>query len=127
MKVEGFLNDLNSLRPTITFTVEQEVDGKLLFLDTLLHCKNDGSLDISIYRKSTYTDLYLNFSSHHPRHVKESMVSCLFHRARTIAQGDNIQVEEDHFRGDLEGNGYSKAFVKMTSKPHTAREPAKEP
>ena len=115
---------LNSLCPTITFTVEQEVDGKLPFLDTLLHHKNDGFLDISIYRKPT-TDRYLNFSSHHPRHVKEGVVSCLFHRAQTIAQGENIQVEEDHLRGVLEGNGYPKA--KTASRPHTAREPAEEP
>ena len=79
MEVEGLLSHLNSLRPAITFTAEKEVDGKLLFLDTLLHCKNDGSLDISVYRKPTHTDRYLNFSSHHPRHVKEGIVSCLFH------------------------------------------------
>ena len=52
-EVEGFLSHLNSLCPTITFTVEQEVDGKLPFLDTLLHHKNNGSLDISTYRKPT--------------------------------------------------------------------------
>ena len=55
-EVEGFLSHLNSLCPTITFTAEEEVDGKLPFLDTLLHCKNDGSLDISVYRKPTHTD-----------------------------------------------------------------------
>ena len=44
-----------------TFTVEQEVDGKLPFLDTLLHRKNDGFLDISIYRKPTHTDRYQIF------------------------------------------------------------------
>ena len=126
-EVEGFLSHLNSLRPTITFTAEEEVDGKLLFLDTLLHRKNDGSLDISVYRKPTHTDQYLNFSSHHPRHVKEGIVSCLFHRVRNIAQRENIQVEEDHLRGVLEGNGYPQAFVKMASRPHTAREPAEEP
>ena len=69
MKVEGFLSHLNSLHPTITFTVEKEEEGKLPFLDTYLHRKNDGSLDISVYRKPTHTDQYLNFSSHHPRHM----------------------------------------------------------
>ena len=108
------------------WSAEKEVDGKLPFLDTLLHCKNDGSLDISVYRKPTHTDRYLNFSSHHPRHVKEGIVSCLFHRARNISQRENIQVEEDHLRGVLEGNGYPEAFVKMASRPHTAREPAEE-
>ena len=50
-----------------------------------------------------------------------SIVSCLFHRARNIAQ-------EDHLRGGLEGNGYPEAFViAMASRPHTVREPAEEP
>ena len=55
-EVEVFLSHLNSLHPTITFTVEHKVDAKLPFLDTLLHCKNDGSFDLSIYRKPTHTD-----------------------------------------------------------------------
>ena len=58
---------------------------------------------------------------------RRNIVSCLFHRARNIAQGENIQVEEDHLRGGLEGNGYPEAFVKMASRPHTVREPAEEP
>ena len=49
MEVKVFLSHLNSLHPTITFTVEQEVDGKLPFLDTLLHHKSNGSLNINIY------------------------------------------------------------------------------
>ena len=42
-------------------------------------------------------------------------------------RGKNIQVEEEHLRGVLEGNGCPEAFVKMASRPHTAREPAEEP
>ena len=101
------------------WSAEKEVDGKLPFLDTLLHRKNDGSLDISVYRKPTHTNRYLNFSSHHPRHVKEGIVSCLFHRARTIDQGENIQVEEDHLRGVLDILRFCKDGL-------TAREPAEE-
>ena len=70
-------------------------------------------------RKPTHTYRYLNFSSHHLRHG----LACLFHRAQT----GNVQVEEDHLRGLLGGNGYPEAFVKMASKPHTTTEPAEEP
>ena len=68
----------------ITFTRELEEDGKLPFLDTLLYRQNDGSIDISVYRKPTHTDRYLQFSSHHPHQVKVGIASCLFHRARII-------------------------------------------
>lgn len=47
--VEGLLGHLNSVWPTIKFTVEVEKDGTLPFLDTLLQRKDDGSLDVIVY------------------------------------------------------------------------------
>ena len=76
------LHHLNGVRPTIKFTVEQEEDGTLPFLDTLLRRREDGSLDVSVYRKPTHTDQYLHFESHHPTHVKRRVVRCLHDRAR---------------------------------------------
>ena len=125
--LEEFLAHLNSLRPTITFTRELEEDGKLPFLDTLLHQQNDGSIDIIVYRKPTHTDRYLQFSSHHPHQVKLGIASCLFYRARTIAQGNNIVTEEEHLRRVLAGNGYPETLIKRASKPHTRVETTDEP
>ena len=53
---EGLLRHLNRIRPTVKFTVDQEEDRTLLFFDTLLRRREDGSLDISVYRKSMHTD-----------------------------------------------------------------------
>ena len=49
--VEKLLSHLNSIRPTIQFTVEVEKDGFLPFLDILLRWKDDGSLNATMYRK----------------------------------------------------------------------------
>ena len=96
--VDDFLNHLNDLRPTIKFTMEKEKEGSLPFLDTLLTTTKEGNLNISVYRKTTHTDRDLQYSSHHPQHVKRGMASCLFHCARTIATGENIIQEEHHPR-----------------------------
>ena len=80
--VEKLLSHLNSLRPTIQFTVKVEKDRSLPFLDVLLRWKDDGSLDTTMYRKPMHTDRYLDFQSHHPHHVKRSLVRCLHDRAR---------------------------------------------
>ena len=60
---EGLLDHLNSVRPSIQLTVEVEKDGMLPFLDTLLRKREDGSLDVTVYRKPTHTDRYLDFQS----------------------------------------------------------------
>ena len=59
---EELLHHHNRVRPTITSTVEMEEDGKILFLDTLLWGE-DGSLNVSVYRKPTHMDRYLPLSS----------------------------------------------------------------
>ena len=100
------LRHLNRVRPTIKFTVEQEEDRALPFLDTLLRRREDGSLDVSFYRKPTHTDLYLHFESHHPTHVKRGVVRCLHDRARgIISTQDNLQKEVDHLARVLKQNG----------------------
>ena len=62
---------LNSLFPSITFTVEKEQDGTLPFMDVLVSRLVDSSMMTSVYRKPTHTDSYLSYNSNHPPHVKE--------------------------------------------------------
>ena len=61
---DELLHHLNGVRPTIKFTVEQEEDRTLPFLDTLLRRTEDGSLDVSIYRNPMHMDRYLHSEFH---------------------------------------------------------------
>ena len=49
------LQHLNSIEPSIQFTVERETDGKLPFLDTRVQRTTDGRLETVVYRKPTNT------------------------------------------------------------------------
>ena len=60
-QVEKFFDYLNSKHNKIQFTIEKESQNKLPFLDILLQRNNMNKLDISIYRKPTYTGLGTNF------------------------------------------------------------------
>ena len=74
--------------------MEAEKDGKIAFLDTLVHRESDGRLTTTVYRKTTHTDQYLAYDSHHPQSVKRGVVKCLFDRAHRIVTKPNGKVSE---------------------------------
>ena len=112
--VDEVLQHLNSISPTIKFTVEQEKDGRLPFLDALVFRKVDGSIEIGVYRKPTHTDHHLSYKSHHPLHVKKSVVRTMIKRARDITTGDHLLDKElRHLKVTLPGNGYPKRWITL--------------
>lgn len=92
--VNAVLQHISNTSLSIKFTVQQEAGGKLPFLDALVSRKEDGTQAVSVYRKSTHTDQYLSFKSHHPSHVKKGVARCLIKRARDITTDeDQLQKE----------------------------------
>ena len=81
--LENFFHHINNLHQNIKFTMEEESNGELAFLDTLLK-RNNGEISVLVYRKPTHTDQYLHYSSHHQTSCKKSVVSSLFNRAYSI-------------------------------------------
>ena len=66
-QVDEFHQHLNSINPSIQFTIElEDTKGQgLPFLDTI--AKRRGTqLEVNVYRKPTHTGRYLDFNSHHP-------------------------------------------------------------
>ncbi|XP_072033394.1 uncharacterized protein [Amphiura filiformis] len=76
-EVDNLTDHLNKTGPSssIKFTNEQENQGKIPLLDTLIIRKPDGSVKLCIYRKSTHTDQYLQFTSQHPLHQKLGVIT----------------------------------------------------
>ena len=59
-QIDNFLQHLNSLDQHIQFTKEEaRPDGSMPFLDVLITSREDDSLETTVYRKPTHTDLYL--------------------------------------------------------------------
>ena len=72
---QSFLQHINSVDPAIRFTVEDnKEDGSIPFLDTIVKPEADGSLSITVYRKPTHTDQYLQWDSHHHLSAKFSVI-----------------------------------------------------
>ena len=78
---QGFLHHINSVDPAIRFTVEDnKEDGSIPFLDTIVNPEADDSLSITVYRKPTHTDQYLQWDRHHHLSAKFSVIQTLSHR-----------------------------------------------
>ena len=88
---------LNTVDPTgnIKFTHEEEDQGRIPFLDTLIVRKADGSVKLLVYRKKTHTDQYLDFNSQHPLHQKLGVVRTLMDRKDNIVTEQDGREEED--------------------------------
>ena len=95
---DRFLQHLNSIHPKIKFTCEEvREDGSMPFLDILVTPEEDGSLKTSVFRKTTHTDLYLQWDSHHTIPSKYSVAGTLYHRASTVCSTPQLlQEEEEH-------------------------------
>ena len=86
---------MNTINPSIKFTSEEtRPDGAMPFLDILITPMDDGSLQTSVYRKPTHTDLYLQWDSHHTIPSKYSVIRTLYHRAKTICSNQEMLLKE---------------------------------
>ena len=82
---QGFLQHINSVDPAIKFTVEDnKEDGSIPFLDTMVKPEADGTLSITVYRKPTHTDQYLQWDSHNHLPAKFSVIHTLSHGTLTV-------------------------------------------
>ena len=109
--LENFFQHINNLHQNIKFTMEEESNGELAFLDTLLK-RDNGEISVLVYRKSTYTDQYLHYSSHHQTSCKESIVSYLFNRAYSIVTNkDELDKESTRIKQVLKVNGYQESII----------------
>lgn len=113
--LDSFLQHLNSLHPSIQFTMEkQDEHQSLAFLDILLTKTESGTLAHSVYRKPTHTDRYLNYRSfHHPK-IKSSVCNSLIRRAHSICDDEHLNGELTHLRNVLQQNGYPSKNIKLS-------------
>ena len=99
---DSFLQHLNSINLKIQFNCEEtREDGSMPFLDILLTPEEDGSLKTSVFRKTTHTDLYLQWDSHHTIASKYSVAGTLYHRASTVCSSPNCCKKKKNTSSEL--------------------------
>ena len=75
--------------------------------------KEYGTIKLLVYRKKTYTDQYLNFSSHHPLHQKLGIIKTLLDRCNNIVTDqEDRRKEEEYISMALQECGYPKWTIR---------------
>ena len=112
-EIDRTVNILNETIPNIAFTVEQEHELQLSFLDILIKRTDQGFLETTVYRKVTHTDQILNYASNHPMQHKASCVNTLFARIDSHCSTLESRIaEKQHLIHSFQMNGYPNHFIK---------------
>lgn len=111
-RLRRFLKHLNSQHDAIKFTLEEEKDGRLPFLDTLLTRKEDGTIGHTVYRKPTASGRYIHADSHHHPSQKVGVIKTLAIRAKRLCDTEvALSKELDHIKQEFLQNGYTKQVI----------------
>ena len=111
--VHDFLDHLNAQHASIQFTLEEENNKALPFMDIRVERLGNGHLQTSVYRKPTHTGRYLNFESNHPPSVKRSVVKSLISRTEYVSRNDGKEEEAHKITVDLLANNYPRYFIRQ--------------
>ena len=119
--LDVLITDFNRAHNLIQFTSEAEDRNVFNFLDVSLKRREDGTLQRSVYRKSTWSGQYINFHSFTDLKIKRNLVRCLTFRARKICSEDTLQAELLFLAETLKRNGYPEQFIRKHSECSTSQ------
>jgi hypothetical protein len=105
---KAFMNDLH---PTIKFTFNHS-DSFINFLDITIYKNALGQIHTTLYRKPTDTLSLLHFNSHHPPHIKTSIIySQVLRYNRLISEQHNLITELKTLTRQLILRGYPLRII----------------
>ena len=98
------------------FTKEIENDNSLAFLDIRIDRK-DNNFETLIYRKPTFSGVYLNFNSYVPEIYKKGLINCLIYRIYKLCSNWSIIHDEiSKIKNILVKNKYPLNFINFCIK-----------
>ena len=108
--LEERLSRLNEVDPKIQFTMENEHDMSISFLDTLI-MRTENGLRFKVYRKETNKEDYIHFYSAHSDRIKSGVVIGFYLRAYRICSEEHLEEELHHIQRIFRSLKYPEAFL----------------
>ena len=109
-KTSTTLDAINGLHPNIKFTMEEECDERLPFLDMMLH-RDGNDLKFSVYRKPTNRDDFIHYFSAHDARTKSGTVIGFYLRALRICDAEFLNDELEYIAKAFGNLCYPKNFL----------------
>ena len=109
--IHEVLDDFNQIAPKLKFTIEEETERKLNFLDITIR-REQHHITTSIYRKPTTTDTIIPSDSCHP--IEQKMAAIRYLRNRMHSYNLNktdAQKEKDTIQQILMNNKYDPNLI----------------
>ena len=93
------------------FSLEVENDNQLPFLDVKV-CRKEGRFVTSLYRKRTFSGVYLNYKSFVPTEFKHGLIFTLLFRAYTLSSNyESFHEEIVRLKTIWQKNSYPLFFI----------------
>lgn len=115
-KINEFLEKFNNFNQHIKFTIEQEENNCLAFLDVKIIKQQDGSVVTDWYHKNTWSGRYLNFRSWLPISYKINTISILTSKILKLSDVSFHKTNFHILTNTLLKNGYPKNIIQKTMK-----------
>jgi len=104
--IKNIQEDFNTLHPNMKFTAEPESNNELNFSDITIH-KTPTKWTTSIYRKPSFTDGIIPYSSNHPPQHKHAGIRYLHNRLNTYhLQHEEYKEELDTIHDIMQNKGF---------------------
>jgi len=81
IKVDKILNFISNVDARLEFNLSQEAENTLQYLDLSIR-RNDNNIELDIYRKQTYADIMMHYTSNHPH--DHNLAAFIFYTNRMI-------------------------------------------
>jgi len=125
--IQNILDDFNAIHPNLKFTAETETNNSINYLEVTIH-KTPENWKLSIYRKPTFTDTIIPYTSNHPSQHKYAAIRFLYNGLNTYnLHEDEYKTEENIIHNILYNNTFPfQPHSYLTQNPpmsHTEKQP----
>ena len=109
-QIDTIKNSFNSYNHKIQFTVEEESDNTIRFLDVLI-IRVGTNIRTNWQQKHTYSGRIINFYSHHPLTYKNNAINNLVDRGITLSHKTFHSENIKKIKSILSINNYPTNFI----------------